>query len=236
MNKGFGRAKGELVSWQNSDDIFNRDCFAAAAAAHAAHPEAAVLYGQVPCIDADSRLIRENRAREFRLEDGIPWFDLANQCLFFDRMIFDAGLFLDESFHHCMDAEFYWRLIIGGYRFQYVPEMSGSFRVHVAAKTAKQQNVNQSDALRVFENILGWIALPNNTRRIAIERLQAFASAAFDAGNPLVFDAALKLFDEHIATSPQSASSLGFRARRVARHFGAVGRHLMKLRRTSATK
>src|SRR5436189_912798 len=25
VNKGFGRAKGELVSWQNSDDIFNRD-------------------------------------------------------------------------------------------------------------------------------------------------------------------------------------------------------------------
>jgi glycosyltransferase involved in cell wall biosynthesis len=114
VNKGFARASGAWIGWQNSDDTYHRDCFAAAASASTLYPSAAVLYGQVPFVDADGSIVLQNRAREFRLEDGFPWFFLSNQCLFFRRDIFDAGLFLDENFHHCMDGEFYWRLIFHG--------------------------------------------------------------------------------------------------------------------------
>jgi GT2 family glycosyltransferase len=181
LNKGFARASGGWVGWQNSDDYYGPDCFAVAASASGAHPDAAVLYGQLRFVDADGRVVVENRAREFRLEDGIPWFGLANQCLFFRRDIFDANLFVDESFHYCMDAEFYWRLIFHGYKFQYTPEMSGSFRLHSEAKTAKVQDVNFHEANEIFRRIFAWDKLPDATRDVAVERYRIFLCTAFDA-------------------------------------------------------
>jgi glycosyltransferase involved in cell wall biosynthesis len=231
LNKGFAKASGQWIGWQNSDDIYHPNCFNAAAAAQAAHPDAAVLYGQLLFIDAQSRVVQANCAREFRLEDGIPWFQLGNQSLFFRRDIFEAGLFLDESFHHCMDSEFYWRLIFAGYKFQYDDRIGGSFRLHEGAKTAKQQNVNQADALRVFEKIFAWPKLDSGLRGTAIERLQAFACVVYDQGNEEVFDAADALLRQH---APVAARSRAFRARRLARPLGALGRQAVRLGRAFA--
>jgi glycosyltransferase involved in cell wall biosynthesis len=181
LNKGFARASGAWVGWQNSDDYYHRDCFGAAAAASAAHPDAAVLYGQVPFVDVDGRVVVENRARDFRLEDGFPWFLLSNQGLFFRRDIFDAGLFLDENFHYCMDGEFYWRLIFAGYKFQYVPKIAGSFRQHSQAKTSTQQDVNFRETNELFRRIFAWERLPDATREVAIRKYRTFLCTAFDA-------------------------------------------------------
>jgi GT2 family glycosyltransferase len=193
VNQGFRKATGQLIGWQNSDDLYDPGCFHAAASAMRQAPDVSVHYGRLVCIDGNGTVTRENRAGPFRLEDGIPWFELGNQSLFFHCRIFEEGHFLDESYHHCMDAEFYWRLIIAGHRFRFDPGIGGRFRVHGGAKTARQQDVNAREALEVFRKILSWDGLPEPTRKVALARLRSFAATQFDHGRLAVSKDAVKL-------------------------------------------
>ncbi len=58
INKGLQRAKGEIVGWLNSDDIYLPGAVAAAVAAFRAHPEAGLVYGDALAIDADGKAIQ----------------------------------------------------------------------------------------------------------------------------------------------------------------------------------
>jgi hypothetical protein len=220
------------MGWQNSDDTYLPNCFVAAAAASATLAKPAVIYGQVTCVNAGGRVVRENRAREFRLEDGIPWFDLANQCLFFPAAAFRAGLFLDEEWHHCMDAEFYWRLIIAGFPFHFVPAMGGHFRLHEGAKTARQQHVNVGEANELFSRILSWQSLPPHCRTVALERYRAFLSTSFDHGLTDEFIRGLRTL---MRCGGWRALRPGIIARAVTMLGGAPARRLhLRLRRPMA--
>jgi len=46
INKGFQRARGEIVAWINSDDTLRPGAIRRAVAALAAHPEAAASHGE----------------------------------------------------------------------------------------------------------------------------------------------------------------------------------------------
>ena len=56
INKGFARAKGEIIAWLNSDDYYLPDTLAKVADLFAQHPEAGIVYGDV--LSVDSRATR----------------------------------------------------------------------------------------------------------------------------------------------------------------------------------
>ncbi|MCP3959534.1 MAG: glycosyltransferase [bacterium] len=112
VNKGFDRARGEIVGWLNSDDTYESGTFEAVAAAFSAHPEWDVLYGRGHYVGEDDRLLGVYPTRpEF------DWQTLAHECficqptVFFRRRVLDElGFRLDDSLQMCMDYDFWIRL------------------------------------------------------------------------------------------------------------------------------
>jgi glycosyltransferase involved in cell wall biosynthesis len=138
INKGFCMAKGEIVAWLNSDDVYLPGALETAGKYFAANPDVMMIYGEGYMTD-------ENDTTRKRFPFTEPKFDLwkliyygdyiLQQSTFFRRSVFDTIEMLGESLHYTMDWDLFIRI---GKRFQvdYVPDYLGCIREHGEAKTS----------------------------------------------------------------------------------------------------
>ena len=136
LNKGFHKATGELIGWQNSDDIYLPGAFFTIAKAWHKYPDADVLYGNRLDIDADDNIKAESRFTDFSSivcrYDGLC---LMTQSTFFKRKLLQQIGMLDITLNYAMDYEFFIRAARKKARFQYIPHFLGAMRRHSEAKT-----------------------------------------------------------------------------------------------------
>lgn len=136
INKGFRMAKGEIVSWLNSDDLILPGSVRHAVAALERNPRAGAVYGEGYQIDIDGKIkSRFPPTEPFNLWKLIYLSDyILQQTLYFRRSALeDVGL-LDEDLHFGMDWEILMRL---GKRYplEYIPEYMGCLREYDDAKS-----------------------------------------------------------------------------------------------------
>lgn len=167
LNKGFRQATGALIGWQNSDDYYHRQSFLYAAQAHVLLPDTDVIYGAVNLVDEQGKFIKCGGASTFNLEKILPWSNMFNQSMFFRRKIFDEGNWIDENYHHFMDYDFFWKLILKHYQFSYIPAISAYFRNHSKSKGFRQMDVVSEEYLKICNFIYTQKSLPNYIRRKA---------------------------------------------------------------------
>jgi glycosyltransferase involved in cell wall biosynthesis len=136
INKGFRLARGEIVAWLNSDDIFLPGAVSTAVEALRRRPDAAAVYGDGYQIDEDGNVISRFAAtQEFNLWRLVNLSDfILQQTVFFRRRIFDEIGFVDESLHYGMDWELLMRIGLH-YPIVYVPRDMGAIREYAAAKS-----------------------------------------------------------------------------------------------------
>lgn len=150
LNKGFRMAQGELVGWLNADDRYLPGCFEQVAAYHAAHPGADVIYGDYRWVDAAGQVQQVRRELDFDLFllKYLHVLTIPTTTSFFRRQVFDAGHFLDTSYHYAMDYEFYLRLALAGCRFEHIPALLADFRWHAGSKSTREASVQRAEHLQ----------------------------------------------------------------------------------------
>src|SRR4030095_855946 len=84
LNKGFGRASGELVCWLNADDFLYPGAFAEAVAAYKAAPDAPFYFGNGDRVDRGGRVTGE-------------FFPDGNVTFRRDALVFGLNLFLQPG-------------------------------------------------------------------------------------------------------------------------------------------
>ncbi len=136
INKGFRMARGEIVAWLNSDDVFLPGAIAHAAAALESRPECGAVYGEGYQIDRQGRILQRFAVTEpFNLWKLVHLSDyILQQTVFFRRAVLEEVGFLDEDLHYVMD----WDILIRiGMRYPlgYIPEYMGSLREYPEAKS-----------------------------------------------------------------------------------------------------
>jgi glycosyltransferase involved in cell wall biosynthesis len=157
LNKGFRKAKGLLVGWQNSDDYYGRGAFKNCASVAWKYPDADVFHGTSYFVGEHGADVEVISTEDFSLSKrpySFPLFDFSNQAMFFNRRIFEQGLFLNETYKHAMDSEFFVRLILSGVKFQFVPGLSGTCRIHKNAKTVYQRDIGLVETSQICTTIL----------------------------------------------------------------------------------
>jgi glycosyltransferase involved in cell wall biosynthesis len=157
LNKGFRRATGLFVGWQNSDDYYGPHALGCCAAAAQANPDADVLHGTSHFIDLAATIHFSCATEKFVLAEetnAFPLFGFSNQSMFFSRNIFAGGTYLDEERSHAMDNDFFVRLIAAGATFAYAPGLVGFCRLHAETKTVYQQDVGLREACAICRNAL----------------------------------------------------------------------------------
>ncbi|MFD2936555.1 glycosyltransferase family 2 protein [Spirosoma flavum] len=138
INKGFKRATGDYVAFQNSDDVFAPDAFSRVAEAWRKFPDTDVFFGDMYITDEADVILEEMRAPEFCAECHIyEGMQVFNQSLFIRRDRLTQFGLLDESLRFVIDYEIVARLgVQSGVRFRHVSGFWGGFRVQPDAKSS----------------------------------------------------------------------------------------------------
>ena len=136
INKGFRMARGQIVSWLNSDDIILPGAVSKAVQALEADPELAAVYGEGYQMDVEGRFkCRFPWTEPFNLWKLIYVLDyILQQTVYFRKSaLADVG-YLNEDLHWGMDWDILIR--IGSlYPIGYIPEFMGAIREYDTAKS-----------------------------------------------------------------------------------------------------
>jgi glycosyltransferase involved in cell wall biosynthesis len=149
INKGFARAKGDILAWLNSDDIYLPGAIRAAVAAFQDNPEAGLIYGDASFIDEKGRRIGSFPARQtsYRLlRQG--YVHIPQQAAFFRADLWRQVGPLDPSFYFAMDYDLWVRLAARA-PLIYTRQLWASFRLHGGAKTIQADDRCWPEMLKV---------------------------------------------------------------------------------------
>jgi hypothetical protein len=136
INKGFRRARGDVVAWLNSDDMLLSGAVTHAVGGLVNHLDAGAVYGEGYLIDREG-----NVTRRFPYSQPFDLWRLAHlsdyilqQTVFFRRSVFDEVGFVREDLHYAMD----WELLIRigkRYPLVFLPQFLGCLREYPEAKS-----------------------------------------------------------------------------------------------------
>jgi glycosyltransferase involved in cell wall biosynthesis len=153
LNKGFSLAKGDILAWQNSDDLYFKDTFKSVVECFQANPDIDVVYGFYQLIGSKGEWICD----VYPIKWNATLFSRGRFCppqptVFWRKSVWQKCGPLNEALHYCMDVDFYSRSINSNFKFRRVDKMLGKFRIHESSKT--QNKNNQRDVKREYMNVL----------------------------------------------------------------------------------
>jgi glycosyltransferase involved in cell wall biosynthesis len=137
VNKGFRLAKGDIIGWLNSDDVYTPGTFKKVNAVFQERPDIDMVFSHCLWIDKDDNIIRflegRNPARFPVLNH--PCY-IPQPTVFLRRKVLDKTGYLNEAYSYVMDFDF-WRRISKNHKILFIRDIFASFRYHNASKTAK---------------------------------------------------------------------------------------------------
>lgn len=139
INKGFARAKGDIIAWLNSDDLYLHDTLSTVLGAFNSNPDIDLIYADVINFD-------ENRKEQYYTVPKFEPFDFLSRvtihqpAVFWRKKIFEKIGYLDESLHYVMDYD-YWTRIFFSFNTLKINKPLAKFRVHAASKTSSNPSV-----------------------------------------------------------------------------------------------
>jgi glycosyltransferase involved in cell wall biosynthesis len=140
LNKGFKMAKGDIIGWLNSDDLYLPGTFNTVTDALNTENIDAV-YSNCKFVDKDGTFLRNLNTHK-----PIKWLSLF-QCyipsttFFFKKKIINADIYIDKSFHITMDKEFFAHILYSGFRIKYINDYFAEFRWHESNKSINSRKV-----------------------------------------------------------------------------------------------
>jgi glycosyltransferase involved in cell wall biosynthesis len=150
INKGFNRAKGEILAWINSDDTYNPGAMGEAVKYLVNHPEVALVYADCNFIDEEDRIIGKFNSAQTdirRLRRG--YVHIPQQTMFFRAKYWKELGPLDPSFYFAMDYDL-WTRIAAHAPFKYLAGKTwANFRLHTSGKTIAADDRCWPEMLRV---------------------------------------------------------------------------------------
>jgi glycosyltransferase involved in cell wall biosynthesis len=160
INKGFRRARGEILAWLNSDDTYEPGAVSEAVAYLQAHSDVGLVYGDANFINQSGEIIGRFNAQQTsyqRLRRGGVY--IPQQASFFRSQVWKAVGPLDPSFYFAMDYDL-WVRIAAIAPVRYHPRLWANFRLHGHAKTISEDDRCWPEMLRVHRRDGGSLFSP----------------------------------------------------------------------------
>ena len=151
VNKGIALARGDIIGWLNSDDLYAQGTFQRIADAFLANPDSIVVHGDRIMLDEDGHVCGWVLQPPFHPDK--TGYNVCSETAFWRRsMTMDSGL--KESLRFAMDLEFFCRLYQRG-RFVKLNAFLGYLRCHLESKSSTIHHIGQEEAVREWHAIFG---------------------------------------------------------------------------------
>lgn len=137
INKGLRLARGEIVAWLNSDDLYLEGAIARAVQALQRRPDVAMVYADGLMVDEAGRLLDPHRYQQYEVLDLLCFEVLLQPTVFMRRAVLEEVGFLRDSYHLILDHDL-WVRIAARHPILHVPEFWAVERTHPQAKTVAQ--------------------------------------------------------------------------------------------------
>lgn len=149
VNKGFARARGEIIAVQSSDDLYVPGAFSAIVTAFAENPDAALIYGDVEYIDSASRVTGRTALPPFDLHEYIAKLSFVPQpsAFFQSSALRDTGPWREEV-SYAADAEFFLRLAVRS-EVRKIDRVLARYRYHDAQRDKERLRVPRDWAIAI---------------------------------------------------------------------------------------
>jgi len=186
INKGLRMAKGDILAYLNSDDLYEKDTLETVANFFFNNKKAMIVYSKAKFIDEKGKFLGYYPTREPTLKNLFKECVISQPTVFFRRKLLSEIGYFDESLNYTMDYD-YWIRVAKKYRFYFIDKVLASTRLHKETKTSK-------DKIKVFEEILK--VLKKNYGKVSDEAV--FNYAYLLAKNPKeVMKEAIKVYKKY---------------------------------------
>ena len=152
INKGLKHATGELIGFQNSDDVYLPGAFWKVAEVANKNPQAGMIYGDFLHLDDNDNVLDEQLLGIAKL-----WIQIMlgpqihNQAAFWRKSVSDKIGLLDQRYTFDMDYEYFSRILAAGYKAVHIQDYLGAFRHHSANKTSNLGDISKKELKQVSD-------------------------------------------------------------------------------------
>lgn len=152
INKGYAKAKGELVAWLNSDDMYeNHKVIETVVNAWLQNKETSMVYGKCITIDESGKpfphIYGQETTFDNLLKKGLPSLTAQPACFFVSKFLKERGYFLNNDLHYTMDADLIFYLIKKA-RPVFVDNPFAVARFHANCKSVKDRNKMSAESFK----------------------------------------------------------------------------------------
>lgn len=145
INKGLNRAKGEIVAYLNSDDIYLPGALEKVADFFKNNPKIDIVYGDCYIINEHGGLVKKKKEIDFDYLMGCMigfGIIIIQPSTFMRKSVIEKVGYFNEELHFAMDAEYWFRCAKRRMTFKHIPNFLSGFRWHEESKT-----ISSSDSI-----------------------------------------------------------------------------------------
>lgn len=149
INHGLRMAKGEILAWINSDDVYLPDAVREAVSALKRFPEVGMVYGDGIMVGEELEVLDRHRYPQLSLVDLLSFEVLLQPAVFIRKNVLEEVGYLDTSYDLILDHEL-WVRIASRYPILHVESFWALERTHASAKTIALAERFVSEAERMI--------------------------------------------------------------------------------------
>lgn len=169
--KGWNRSTGDILGYQNSDDVYMQGTIHKVVEALLKHPEAGAVYGDVDFVNMADNSIKRWHAEDFNYRDAVrsgAGFHAPAPGSLWRRSTLDAIGWIDTSLQYCFDYDLWLRAgaITNLIR---IPDLLSSYRLHPASKTVMDSLCFQDEAIRICKKVFAVKPIPRDIKDVEHE-------------------------------------------------------------------
>ncbi|MGD9092562.1 MAG: glycosyltransferase family 2 protein [Anaerolineales bacterium] len=150
INKGFAQARGEIVAWLNSDDLYLPGAIKQAATALAENPDLGLVFGDAITIDSQDNKLNDLVFQDWQLMDLLCYRIICQPAVFMRRTMLEQAGYLDLNYHYMLDHQL-WLRIAQRAPIKHISSTLAAARHHPGAKNVDQAAGFGEEALRLLQ-------------------------------------------------------------------------------------
>ena len=139
LNKGLEKATGDVICWLNSDDLLCNSTFQIVNDFFSGNPDKSVIVGNLLNVNKNKKLLWKSNAYRVTFDGLLNKTQcVQQQSTFFRKQVFDEVGSFDETYHYCMDHEF-WLRVAKKFEFYTINADFAIFRRYLGTKTINNE-------------------------------------------------------------------------------------------------